>query len=173
MVLEFDRDLPSDKGASISPIRRQPGRGVRVALLLVGCSGYRQQVEGIIREVDAHCHAELLGPRLPRIPEGDDVIDLDSLAGTRSSHKPDNGVGVGIPKSSAQHRASVRTGLDRDLCKVTAQNVVSSVTPVVAIRNIDIITPGWSELLTGEARLRGAALDGQLGQGGKSRLPRR
>src|SRR5699024_227994 len=80
-VLVFDRDLAGDVFAAVALVRRQPGRGVPIALLTVEVRAHREQVERIVAELLEGVLVEVRRPGLPRVRAGDDVVDVDVVRG--------------------------------------------------------------------------------------------
>ena len=66
-VFGLDRDLAGDVVAAERPVRRQPGRGVPVALGGVGGPVDGEQVQRVVVELTPFVLVHLLGAFLPRI----------------------------------------------------------------------------------------------------------
>ena len=108
--------------------------------------------------------AQLLRPGLPGVAEGDDMVDLDGCACALAPGEGDDCVRVGVVQHPAGHGAAVGAGLDDDVGKVSAQDVVSGITAVVAVGHRDIVGPSRAELGTAVAGKGRPSLDWQGGQ---------
>lgn len=94
-VASLDRDLASDIRTAKALVRRQPRRGVTGSLRLVRRPVDGQQLQGIVREVDARRASQLLSTALPRVRQRD-VIDLHRDRPAHTALERDGPAGVRI-----------------------------------------------------------------------------
>jgi len=155
-VAGLHRDLTGDVRAAEGLVLRQPGRGVTVALLIVRRAACGEQVEGIVGERRPLLRRERLRALLPRVAEGDDMVDLHQLRSALAADEGDRRAGVRIvERARGDPAAAVTNGVG----ELNTEDVVAGVASVV----VDVL-PARAELRPVVAGLRGAALDRESGE---------
>ena len=81
----------------------------------------------------------------------DDMVDLHSCACALAPSEDDDCVRVGVVQHPARHGAAIGAGLYDDVGQISAQDVVSGITAVVAVGHRHIVGPSWAELRTAVA----------------------
>ena len=99
-------DLVGDVGAPEGLVRRQPGGGVAVALLLVRRPVDGEEVDRVVGEVDPLRLRQPLRTGLPGVAEGDDVVDLHGGARAGAADEVDRIPGVRIVQHAGEDAAS-------------------------------------------------------------------
>src|SRR5262245_10036804 len=97
------------------------------------------------------------------------MVDLNDCAGSLAPGEGDDRVGVGVMQHSASNGAALGAWLDDDAVEISAKDVVTAITAVVAVSHRDIVGPSRAELGTTVASHGRSSLDGQGGQSRKCR----
>ncbi len=106
-VFEFDGDLASDVLTAEGLVGGEPGGGVAVGFLLVGGTVDGEEIERVGGKVETLVGRELLGPFLPGVGEGDDVVDLETFADLRLLGESEGLAGVWLGEGAADDGAVV------------------------------------------------------------------
>ena len=164
MVSDLYGDLDRHVGTAEGLVGWQPAGRVGVALLLVGRPRYGEQFEWVVGHIGADGQAQLLRSGLPGVTEGYDMVDLNGCARPPAPDEGDDCVRVGVVQQPARHGAAVGAELDDYVGKVSAQDVVSGITAIVAIGHRGIVGPSRAELGTAVAGKGRPSLDWKGGR---------
>ncbi len=113
VIVGLDGDLASDVLAAEALVLGQPGGGVAVALGAIGRGVNGQQIQRVVGERHAALLAPLLRALLPRVRQGDDVVDVDLVGAATLERDPCRRVGV--VELSRPHSALVQEPLGSEV----------------------------------------------------------
>ena len=129
-VFRLDGGLAGDVLASESSVWRQPRGCVFIAFGTVGGAVSSHEIERVVSKFLALVGVELLGALLPRIAEGNDVVDLDIRAGVLATRQGNRGAGVLIGEGSCHDHTVVGAWLESFVRHVAGEDVVAAVAAV-------------------------------------------